>query len=156
MRYTEYKTISNIHTDIITKVAFSVDGNLLASASLDGNLFIWDVNTTSLRYHSFTGHAILSIAWADPERILCRLKDGSILCVVINSETVRYALPPAVSLQTLLQKSLDITGTWGHSYPVEVLAVAKNHLASGAHQELFILQWNYNGMSLNHLKRVVT
>ncbi|KAI1790680.1 WD40-repeat-containing domain protein, partial [Ganoderma leucocontextum] len=110
------------HSDTITCVAFNQDGKLLASASLDGNLCIWNVKTGSLCYQYFSGHAVLSIVWADLERILCGLKDGSIACVVINSET----------------KSLDVTGTWGHSYPVEVLTVMKNRLASGAHKELFI------------------
>lgn len=89
MRYTEYKILSDIHSDTITHVAFNSTGNLLASASIDANLYVWDVNSTSLCYHYFTGHPILSIAWADPERILCGLKDGSIACLVVNSEAVR-------------------------------------------------------------------
>lgn len=104
MRYTEYKTLSDIHDDIITNVAFSSDGKLLASASVDGNLYIWNVKTTSLCYHYFTRHPILSIAWADPERILCGLKDGSIACLVINSEKVRHAFALVLSLRTLCRK----------------------------------------------------
>nr|VWO94124.1 G-protein comlpex beta subunit CpcB [Ganoderma boninense] len=138
-RYAEYRAFPDVHSNTITHVAFNSDAKLLASASLDGNLFIWNVRSSSLSYHYFTGNSILSLIWADAERVLCGLKDGSITCLVINCE----------------KKTLDVTGTWGHSYPVEVLALSKNRLASGAHQELFIWRWNYNAV-MSYQEREVT
>ena len=87
-RYTEYRTFPDIHSGTITHVAFNAGARLLASASLDGNLFILNVKSSSLCYHYFTGNSILSLIWADAERVLCGLKDGSITCLVINCETV--------------------------------------------------------------------
>lgn len=101
MRYQEYRVLTDIHSDTIACVAFSEDGKLLASAGLDGNLCVWSLKTGLLYYQYFTGHAVLSIVWADFERILCGLKDGSIACLVINSETVRSTHLPWISVLRL-------------------------------------------------------
>ena len=95
-RYTEYRDFPDIHSDTITHVAFNPDGKLLASASLDGTLCISNIKSSLLCHQYFGGHAILSVVWADNERIICSLKDGTIACLVINSETVRQAFPPVL------------------------------------------------------------
>jgi WD40 repeat protein len=45
------------HTDGVTDIAFSPDGSLLASASLDGSVLLWDTQTWTPREPPLQGHA---------------------------------------------------------------------------------------------------
>ncbi|KAI0648768.1 WD40-repeat-containing domain protein [Trametes meyenii] len=128
LRYTEYGRLTNGHEKGITKVAFSPEGNYVATAGLDGRICVWDVSSRDLLY-SFDGSSpVLSLAWLprNEDIILCSLQDG-------NMAILRIA-PNCIS----------VTGFWAHSYPVECLAIRNGDtcLASGAHCELLVWVWD--------------
>ncbi len=59
------------HTNFISRLAWSPDGSLLASASFDRTVKLWDTHGGELRY-TLEGHAlnIHSVAWAPHGRLL--------------------------------------------------------------------------------------
>ena len=73
-------TNANGHTTNVTAVAFSPDGSLLASASLDQTIKIWKSSDSTLQ-HTFTGHTngVTSVAFSpDGSKIVSGCMDGTV------------------------------------------------------------------------------
>lgn len=69
----------NGHTEDVTTVAFSSDGEFVVSGSLDGNVKLWETSSGK-ELHTFTGHlnAVWSVAFSqDGEQILSASGDGT-------------------------------------------------------------------------------
>jgi WD40 repeat protein len=73
-------TNANGHTTNVTAVAFSKDGTLLATASMDQTIKIWSANQGIIQ-HTFTGHTngVTSVAFSpDGSKIVSGCMDGTV------------------------------------------------------------------------------
>ncbi|KAI0716862.1 WD40-repeat-containing domain protein [Earliella scabrosa] len=124
-RYTQLCHL-NDHEDAITAVAFSPQGLLLATGSLDGRLCVWNVQEGRLLYRHLGEHEISAIAWlpACEDELLFGTKRGNI---------VRLTITP---------NDLSVSGFWAHGSPVEHLALKGLWLASGALEEVKLWKWD--------------
>ncbi|KAL7279761.1 hypothetical protein ACG7TL_006168 [Trametes sanguinea] len=128
LRYEEIGKLSHGHDRGVTSVSFSPEGRYLATAGLDGRICVWDVPATRLLYCFEGDSPVLSLSWMPPTEglILCGLHDGN------------------MALLKITPTHLFVKGFWVHAYPVECLAIrpSDNQLASGAHNELLVWQWD--------------
>jgi hypothetical protein len=77
------------HRDEVWHVAFSPDGDMLASASKDGGVIVWSVarvdgTTTTLRYHhALRGHrdAVAYVSWSADSKRLLSFSNDSEICI---------------------------------------------------------------------------
>ena len=68
------------HTDIVYSIAFSPDGNILASGSRDNTIRLWDASNGA-HLHTLTGHtvAVLSVAFSPDSNVLASgSEDGAV------------------------------------------------------------------------------
>ncbi|KAI0686806.1 WD40-repeat-containing domain protein [Cerioporus squamosus] len=129
-RATPYKATTHLsggHSNGITRVAFNPAGSLLASAGLDGTVCIWDTATWSLLDVYYAKTRITAVAWYTDENLVCGLADGFLSALVKDGNDVT-----------------QVSGFWAHRYPVEHLSVRGNMVASGAHEELSVWNWDAN------------
>ncbi len=100
LRYLETACLSRGHTSGITALAFSSKGQFLASAGLDGRVCIWRTDDYRLRHVvSHSGEiAVLSLVWIGPneDRLICGLKDGKIVTVVVSEVSIASVRPSRV------------------------------------------------------------
>jgi len=70
------------HTSTVLDVAWSPDSSTLASASRDGNIVIWDLQTWQ-RVHILAGHAgrVTSLAWSPDALRLASTSDDLTVAV---------------------------------------------------------------------------
>ncbi|RPD60320.1 WD40 repeat-like protein [Lentinus tigrinus ALCF2SS1-6] len=128
--YTQTAHLTDGHSKGVTALAFNSDGSLLATAGLDGTLCIWNTSTWTLSDVYYAKNPIVSVAWYTANALICGLEDG-----VMSSVKITH-----------------VSGHWAHLYPVEWLAVRDNLVASGAHRELSVWEWDTNGLAgLVHL-----
>ncbi|RDX47415.1 WD40 repeat-like protein [Lentinus brumalis] len=131
-RATPYKPTTHLsggHSNGITRVAFNPAGSLLASAGLDGTVCIWDTATWSLLDVYYAKTRITAVAWYTDDNLVCGLADGSLSALVKDGNDVTH-----------------VSGFWAHRYPVEHLSVRGNMVATGAHEELSVWNWDSNPM----------
>ena len=114
------------HTDIVWSVAFSPNGNMLASASWDQTVRLWNVNTGRL-LHTLTGHTneVMSVAFSP---------DGNTLASGSWDGTIRLWNPRTGKLKRMLTE---------HAGGVASVAFSpdSNTLASG-NADRTIRLWN--------------
>ncbi len=157
------------HTNFVWSVAFSPNGKMLASASWDRTVRIWNVNTGRL-LHTLTGHTndIMSVAFSSGGNTLVSASwDGTIRLWNPNNGKLKRTLTGNGSVasvvfspdgQTLVSGNADRTirlwnaKTWklektlkGHTDVVEVVAFSPDGatLASGS-RDTTIRLWNPN------------
>ena len=166
------------HTDIVPSVAFSPNGKMLASASWDETVHLWNVNT-GRHLHTLTGHTddIMSVAFSpDGQTLASASWDGTIrLWNPRNGKLKRTLTGHAGGVasvvfspdgQTLASGSADQTirswntTTWklkrtftGHTHVVDAVAFSPDSdmLASGSRDKTIRL-WNpHNGKHIRTL-----
>ena len=143
-RYEELRRLTNGHTRGITAIAFSAEGNFIATAGLDGKVCVWQFDDGNLLY-SFSGQtSILSLTWI-PQRedaLICGSQDGNVTVLTITAVSDGLTYGEASQLTSVTQHAIIANGFWAHKYPVECLAIMDDLLASGAHRELTMWKWN--------------
>ena len=167
------------HTDIVSSVAFRPNGVMLASASWDQTVRLWNVKTGRLR-HTLTGHTaeITSVAFSpDGQTLASASWDATIRLWNPNNGTLKRTLTghaggvTSVAFspdgQTLASGSADSTirlwnaKTWklkstlaGHTQVVDIIAFSPDGdmLASGS-RDTTIRLWNPNNGK--HIKTLV-
>jgi hypothetical protein len=95
------------HTATVNDVAFSPDGKLLVSASLDGTVRLWDVASGNQRGEPLTGHnvEVFGVAFSP---------DGKLLASAGEDETVRLW-----GVASRNQRGQPLTGHTGLVYGLE-------------------------------------
>ncbi|RDX42307.1 WD40 repeat-like protein [Lentinus brumalis] len=132
-RYKEKTILSGGHDKAVASVAFSLSGNYVATAGLDGRVCVWEAEEGTL-LHRYSGKsAALCLAWvpSGEETLLFGTADGN-----IGMLTMAIAL-----------NDLSMSGFWAHRKPIEHIAVTGNLLASGAFTELKVWRWHPLGWS---------
>ncbi|KAI0646434.1 WD40-repeat-containing domain protein [Trametes meyenii] len=120
LKYVELFRLGRGRTTGVSAVAFSSQGNFVATAGLDGKACIWDIADCTLLHMFSSAVPILSLTWAGEgeDSVICGLKDGTIACLMVT------------------QLDLIVKGFWAHTYPVECLSVGDAFLTSGALEEV--------------------
>lgn len=128
------------HADLVWSVAFSPDGKLLASASLDKSIKLWDV-ASGLELRTLTGHTsrVTSVAFApDGGTLASESLDGSVRLwevksgrqlrtIAANSDSVTPALSFSPDGHTLAASSANHTVTlWDLRSGQTLLTVSGN------------------------------
>jgi len=83
------------HTDSITSLAFSNDGNLLISGSKDGSVQVWDINNGSLVKILYTGTSRISAVVLSPDGKYAAAGGSDGYLRAWSLETGEYLFTPA-------------------------------------------------------------
>ena len=166
----QFKATFEGHTDIVSNVAFRPNGVMLASASWDQTVRLWNVNT-GRHLRTLTGHTsdVMSVVFSpDGQTLASASWDGTIRLWNPNNGQLKRTLTGhaggvasvafSPDSQTLASGSADSTirlwnaKTWqlkstltGHTHVVDIIAFSRDGdmLASGS-RDTTIRLWNPN------------
>ena len=82
MRYIKSLTL-RVPTDDITCVAFSLDGNLIASGFCN-IVRVWRVDTGHVLHNLIADKSVSSIAWGPGHCLFCGLESGYLICWTLD------------------------------------------------------------------------
>nr|WP_225880409.1 WD40 repeat domain-containing serine/threonine-protein kinase [Anabaenopsis elenkinii] len=164
------------HSDWVTSVGFSPDGQTLASGSRDKTIKLWDVQTGKVR-HTLTGHSdwVLSVGFSSDSQTLASgsfdktiklwdMRTGKVRRTLTGHSDWVYSVGFSPDSQTLASGSSDNTiKLWdvqtgkvrhtltGHSEPVRFVGFSPNGqtLASGSDDKTIKL-WDVRTGKLRH------
>ncbi|KAH9858477.1 WD40-repeat-containing domain protein, partial [Lenzites betulinus] len=104
-------------------------GDRIATASLDGDVFIWELSSQKVLYAYHGKVSVLSLKWDPNENncVLCGMDSGYIACLSFS------------------EGKMEVFGFMGHSYPVECLDVKHQWAATGAQHEVRVWTWVLDG-----------
>lgn len=129
------------YNDLVTSVALSPDGQLLAAGTLTGVIRLFDISTKEL-LHTFEGFSRNDYRFSDRVYSVAFSPDGQILATVADDQTIKLWNPHTGELLHTLKE-----------YPVSFQSVAFSPdgqiLASGSHYKPIKL-WNPNSGELLH------
>ena len=115
-RYTQLCHL-NDHEDAITAVAFSPQGLLLATGSLDGRLCVWNVQEGRLLYRHLGEHEISAIAWlpACEDELLFGTKRGNIVRLIITPVRPLSVLCPMFDPHYIQRRTISPSAVFGRT-----------------------------------------
>ncbi|KAI0648932.1 WD40-repeat-containing domain protein [Trametes meyenii] len=126
--YTELAVLERGHASPITAVAISPQGTRIASASLDGEVCIWDISSQKPLYIFHGQLPTLTLKWI-PEQG----EDG-----LLYGMDCGYLASLSFSAGRL-----EVYGFKGHSHAVDCLDLRSERVASGAQNEIRVWEWEY-------------
>ncbi len=116
---------------LITSIAFSPDGKLLASGGVDGDVRLWNVQTASLEH-------LISLADATTVYSVAFSPDGHLLAIATDSPNVTLWDTATGTLKGTLK---------GHSDSIYALAFSPDgHLLASGSRDTTIRLWNVDTM----------
>ncbi|KAI1783787.1 WD40-repeat-containing domain protein [Ganoderma leucocontextum] len=127
--YSEQARLPEGHVATITAIAFSPKGRYLATAGLDGKICIWDISDCHLIcVYQASSHG-LSLSWVPrrEDKVLVGMANGYVVSLSFSASVVKAH------------------GIVIHNFPVECLAMDGTRVASGAHRELRVWDWQAEG-----------
>ena len=119
MTYTSKCVLAGEHTNAINCIAFSPDGNLIASGGSDFKIVIWCLSSGTARHRIMTRSAVMSLIWPrNISRLIVGTEDGTLMtvdlsevrsqCICQCSKTKTYVLRmPSLSVAFMLMISLS-------------------------------------------------
>ncbi|KAI0055794.1 WD40 repeat-like protein [Artomyces pyxidatus] len=171
--YKKKLILSPNHASSVTSVAISRDGTHLASASLDGKVFVFAIQSGERLHEFIAGTAVVSLVWpkSDSSVLLFGCDDGTLVSVALQEDEIRTSrfqahfkpleyLSPVVDSPFLASAARDEVKVWGQM----VGSDGKEHWLTGvdippppsdvAHRQdpnvAISIHWLSNPDTLNH------
>ncbi|KAI0363409.1 WD40 repeat-like protein [Pilatotrama ljubarskyi] len=133
--YIQHALLQGAHRGAITAVAIRPGDSRVATASLDGDVCIWEISSQKVLYAYRGGMPVLALRWDDrgEHRLLCGMDNGYV-----------------ASLEITAQDKIEASGFIGHSHPVDCLDIFDEYIATGASNEMRVWGWRARGMFYIH------
>ncbi|KAI0055012.1 WD40 repeat-like protein [Artomyces pyxidatus] len=112
---------------LISAVAFNPSGDVVAYASLSGEVKLWDIESSVPLFVVRAKSPILCLAWSSSFNIMCGLENGTVASISYD------------------ESELSISGFAAHEGPLESIALANDSIefATASHEEVRV--WRARG-----------
>jgi WD40 repeat protein len=162
-----------MHADVIYGVAYSPDGKLMATASMDKTVKVWDLSAGKIKYDlKDCSDAVYSVAFSrdtDPAKLrliggsadksvkMWGMADGKVMRSMTNHQDIVYAvgwLPDGRIVSVSADKVVKVWNAdngqvvqnrGGHQEPIHDVAVAQNGEVATASGDRTARIWNTGG-----------